>query len=126
MSFKKVIILIFLLVAVFFVALHFSKKPVLAPVELVPQEKSAVQEVTYTNPANNQKLKVVYYPDNTAVIYPGDVNEVIFTSTTTAATTTSDSEVRYENIKKGLILLNKENDINLYLNDSLIFEGATE
>lgn len=117
MNIKKTLILIVVLVSIFLGALYFSKEPASIQNNATNVVQDTGKEVLYVDNQNNQQLKVVYYENNTAAIYAGDVNEVTFTATTSA------SGARYENAEQGLILWNKGNEVSLYLNDSLIFSG---
>jgi membrane-bound inhibitor of C-type lysozyme len=121
MKIKKTIILIALLTIVFSAALYFSKKPAQSPVVDQENNSQVVGEIyTYVNASTSQELKVSYdNTNNTAIIYPNEVNKVVFNATTTG------SGARYSNDEQGLILWNKGDDVSLYLNDSLIFTGTT-
>ena len=103
------------------IALSFSKNPVQSPVIEEKFNQIIGEAYIYINPSTKQELKVYYNEsDNTATLYPNENNQVIFNSTT------SGSGARYTNDEQGLILWNKGDEISLYLNDSLIFNGIIE
>lgn len=122
MTIRKTIILIFVLIIILLAALYFTKIPVQSPTIGETNTKQIVGDIyTYTATSTGEQLKVSYDNTNdTATIYPDEINTVVFNATTTG------SGARYANAEKGLILWNKGNDISLYLNDSLIFTGTTE
>jgi len=121
MKIKKLIFQILLLLVVLGVALYFAKIPVQSPVLDEQNNIEVVGEIyTYTNASTSQQLKVSYDNTNdTATIYPDEMNRVVFNATTTG------SGARYANDEQGLILWNKGDEVSLYLNDSLIFTGIT-
>jgi membrane-bound inhibitor of C-type lysozyme len=119
---KKSIALIVLLLIILAIVLYFVKTPAQSPVIDQQNNIQIIGEIyTYTNASTSQELKVSYdNTNNTAIIYPNEVNKVVFNATTTG------SGARYSNDEQGLILWNKGNNVSLYLNDSLIFTGTTE
>lgn len=119
---KKQLILVVLLLVILAIVLYFSKKPAQSPVVDQQNNIQVVGEIyTYTNASTSQELRVSYdNTNNTAIIYPDEVNRVVFNATTTG------SGARYTNDEQGLILWNKGDELSLYLNDSLIFTGTTE
>lgn len=119
MNIKKTFIIIIFLFLLLVLGLLFIKKPVSAPQSDIKKDEVIGIEVIYIDNTNNQQLKVVYNNTlNTATIYPNETNQVVFNATT------SGSGARYENLKQGLILWNKGDDVSLYLNDSPIFTGT--
>ena len=119
MSFKKIILLIVILVSGFFVYDLFFKKEKVEYKEVENTEQISGSEILYTNSENNQILKVLYDNDkNIASIYSGEPDEVILSATTSA------SGAKYENLERGIVLWNKEKEVSLYLNESLIFSGV--
>jgi membrane-bound inhibitor of C-type lysozyme len=118
MNLKKILILVIVLIGIFVAVLYFSKEPISNSNETINVVENLGREVTYIDNENSQQLKVIYYDNNTAVIYPNDVNEVVFNATT------SESGTRYANSQQGLMIWNNENEISLYLNDSIIFSGT--
>lgn len=121
MSFKKIILLIIILVSGFFVYDFFFKKEKAEYKETEKVEQISGSEILYANSENNQTLKVLYNNEkNTASIYSGEPDEVILSATTSA------SGVKYENLERGIVLWNKEKEVSLYLNDSLIFIGVEQ
>lgn len=122
MKIKKLVVLIILLLVILAVALYFAKTPTQSPVLNQSNNIEAIGQIyVYTNASTSEQLKISYdNTNNTAIIYPDEVNRVVFNATTTG------SGARYTNDEQGLILWNKGNEISLYLNDSLIFTGTTE
>lgn len=121
MSFKKIILLIVILTSGFFVYDFFFKKEKTEYKETEKVEQISGTEVVYTNSENGQTLKVLYDNEkNVASIYSGEPDEIILNATTSA------SGAKYENLERGIILWNKEKEISLYLNDSLIFIGVEQ
>lgn len=122
MKLKKLVVLIIFLLVILAVALYFAKTPTQSPVLNQPNNIEVIGQIyVYTNASTSEQLKISYNnTNNTAIIYPDEVNRVVFNATTTG------SGARYTNDEQGLILWNKGNEISLYLNDSLIFTGTTE
>jgi len=120
-SFKKAIFLAVVLIGILIIIVYFSKVPVQSPT-ISEETNQIIGEVfIYKNLETNQQLKVSYDKTNdTATIYPEDINKVVFKATTTG------SGARYANDEQHLILWNKGDDISLYLSDSLIFVGTLE
>jgi len=117
MSFRKILILILVVGIIFFAALSFSKKPASLETESAKPEEVSGKEIIYTDAQSNQQLKVFYYNDNRIALYKDESGEVVLTATTTG------SGAGYENFEQGLLLWNKDTEVSLYLNDSLIFLG---
>jgi membrane-bound inhibitor of C-type lysozyme len=121
MSFKKIILLIIILISGFFVYDFFFKKEKVEYKEVENIEQVKGTEVTYTNSENGQTLKVLYDNEKDVVsIYSGEPDEIIMSATTSA------SGAKYENLERGIVLWNKEKEVSLYLNDSLIFSGVEQ
>jgi membrane-bound inhibitor of C-type lysozyme len=119
MNFKKVILLIIVLVSGFFAYDFFFKKEKVEYKETEKVEQISGSEILYTNSENNQNLRVLYDNEkNTASIYSGEPDEIILNATTSA------SGAKYENLERGIVLWNKEKEVSLYLNESLIFSGV--
>ena len=78
-------------------------------------------ETIYQSYENGQELKVIYNnQNNTAKIYAGEPDEIVFTLTTSA------SGAKYENTERGTVLWSKGDDVVLYLNESPIFIGGIQ
>jgi len=121
MSIKKIILLIIVLLVVGFLCVRFIKTPVESPIIEEQKEQNILKVINYINPENDQKLEVSYDKvNNVAMIYPNTEGQVVFNATTSA------SGVKYINDKQDLVLWNKGDEISLYLNDSLIFNGFEE
>ncbi len=120
MKIKQTIILVVILLVVFLATLYFTKIPVQSPiVEEDPSQPILGDPYIYAD-KNGEKLKIYYYnTDNTATLYFDEENRIVFYATTTG------SGARYASDDSRFVLWNKGNEINLYLNDSLIFTGTT-
>ena len=123
MNLKKIIILILALIVLLIAAFYFSNKNDNRINNSEGKYELAQNEIEtiYQSYENDQELIVVYNNQNdTAKLYSGEADEIVFTLTVSA------SGAKYENNERGIVLWSKGDDVVLYLNESPIFVGGVK
>jgi len=116
MNIKKTIILILVLLAALLAGLYFLNKEKNVEENQDAKKEEAKNILVYIDKNSGEPMQVSF-TENTATIYVDEYSTIDFTATTSA------SGAKYENAD-GFVLWNKGDEVSLYLNDSVFFEGV--